>query len=139
MNFSSSLSSSSDIHIELLFVSNISQELFGSLCWSMYVAHYATTNGDTWASELGVLSQSKPRLVTSLFFVARMEGCRSWFPMFIAGFFNGSLIDSILGASIQASYYNIEKKYITKSTYRASAGFLGPRLLIGQSSNMSAI
>eukprot|EP01035_Chromulina_nebulosa_P054728 gene54728-74991_t len=40
VNFSSSLSSSSDVHIELLFVSNISKELFGSLCWSMYVAHY---------------------------------------------------------------------------------------------------
>jgi uncharacterized membrane protein len=153
VNFSSSLSSSSDVHIELLFVSNISKELFGSLCWSMYVAHYATANGDTWASELGVLSKSKPRLVTSLFFAEVPPGTNggmsllgtsasvmgggfiglvfwsmsffdySQFPMVIAGFcygFIGSLIDSILGATIQASYYNIEKKYITKSRYRAS-------------------
>lgn len=33
----------------------------------MYIAHYACAAGDTWASELGVLATSQPRLVTSLF------------------------------------------------------------------------
>ena len=31
----------------------------------LFIAHYACANGDTWASEIGVLSSSKPFLVTS--------------------------------------------------------------------------
>ena len=151
VSFSASLNASNNEHVNLPFVSDISKKLFGSLCWSMYIAHYATANGDTWASELGVLSTSKPRLVTSLFLkevppgtnggMSLLGTCASvlgggfigfifWsmslfdysqFPMVIAGFsygFIGSLIDSILGATIQASYYHTEKKCITKSKYR---------------------
>ena len=33
----------------------------------MYISHYACANGDTWASEVGILAKASPRLVTSLF------------------------------------------------------------------------
>jgi uncharacterized protein (TIGR00297 family) len=36
------------------------------LWWAAFVGAMATVNADTWATELGVLSKTKPRLVTSL-------------------------------------------------------------------------
>jgi uncharacterized protein (TIGR00297 family) len=38
----------------------------GPMLWILYVSHYACANADTWASEIGILSKAKPRLVTTL-------------------------------------------------------------------------
>ena len=124
-----------------------------SYIWCAYVAHYACANGDTWASELGILSKSKPRLITSFFlrevppgtnggmsilgtfasaaggsfiglsyyllgFVFRLEGPNheQW-PMIILGCIYGiigSIIDSLLGAICQATYYDKDLKCIVK-------------------------
>jgi uncharacterized membrane protein len=123
------------------------------LFWCAYVAHYACATGDTWASEVGVLAQSPPRLITSFFLrqvppgtnggmsmlgtTASISGgifigsvfyllsfvtidspsSRSQFPMVILGGLCGllgSLLDSLLGATVQASYFSKERKCIVK-------------------------
>jgi uncharacterized protein (TIGR00297 family) len=131
----------------------------------MIVAHFACANGDTWASEVGILSKSRPRLVTSLFFrevppgtnggmsfkgtwysllggmfigfvyfslsffyvssfssslskQSVLEIVSSQYPMILFGGFcglGGSLIDSLMGATLQATYYSKERKLIVKN------------------------
>lgn len=142
---------------------DLPRHFLGSQLQCMYVAHFATANGDTWASEVGMLSKSKPRLITSfclrevppgtnggmslLGTVASGAGGafiglvyylfsflypsissasnvpdRQWV-MIIFGFLcgiGGSLIDSFLGATLQASYYSDEKKMIVKNYNPAS-------------------
>ncbi|KAG0048790.1 Transmembrane protein 19 [Gryganskiella cystojenkinii] len=135
-----------------------------------YIGHYACCNGDTWASELGILNKSWPTLITTLKKVPPgtnggvsplglaaslggglligvmaaisvmvqqvFEGSFAWdngrwvgFDRYVnsldfrflsalviagagAGFF-GSLLDSLLGATIQKSNYSTKKKIIT--------------------------
>ncbi|KAF8976034.1 Transmembrane protein 19 [Entomortierella lignicola] len=136
-----------------------------------YIGHYACCNGDTWASELGILNKSWPTLITtfkkvppgtnggvspiglaasfagglligltaatSVFVQLALESPTSWqtyggrngveafissldYKFFLAvtlagagaGFF-GSLLDSILGATVQKSNYSTKKKIIT--------------------------
>ena len=132
----------------------VSKNQAAAYLWSMYIAHYSCATADTWASELGILSKERPRLITSLLLrdvphgtnggvsilgtLASMAGGAFigiifWilsfldsshprdnhvqYPMILVGMlcgFFGSLIDSILGATVQATYYSKDRKCIVK-------------------------
>ncbi|KAK3833386.1 MAG: integral membrane protein DUF92-domain-containing protein [Linnemannia elongata] len=110
-----------------------------------YIGHYACCNGDTWASELGILNKSWPTLITTFKKVppgtnggvsplglgaslggGLLIGITAAISIIMqlaflgalvlagagAGFF-GSLLDSVLGATIQKSNYSTKKKVIT--------------------------
>ncbi|KAI1317378.1 Transmembrane protein 19 [Mortierella claussenii] len=142
-----------------------------SLLLFSYIGHYACCNGDTWASELGILNKSWPTLITtfkkvppgtnggvsplglgasfagglligvtaavSVLVQLALEAPFAWqsnkgwtgLNVFLssldgrfllallasgagAGFF-GSLLDSLLGATVQKSNYSTKKKIIT--------------------------
>eukprot|EP00240_Pyramimonas_obovata_P003682 CAMPEP_0118935650 /NCGR_PEP_ID=MMETSP1169-20130426/15758_1 /TAXON_ID=36882 /ORGANISM="Pyramimonas obovata, Strain CCMP722" /LENGTH=362 /DNA_ID=CAMNT_0006878709 /DNA_START=298 /DNA_END=1386 /DNA_ORIENTATION=+ len=131
--------------------------LLATACMSAFVAYYACCCGDTWASELGVLSKTPPRLVTTFrvvpagtnggittlgtaasaagglfigasFFLSSIcapPGVREmvgsawlafpWWivPLGLAGGAIGSLIDSLLGATIQFSGYDTVRDKIS--------------------------
>jgi uncharacterized protein (TIGR00297 family) len=100
--------------------------------WWMYCAAFAAANADTWATEIGFLSKSPPRLLSSfeqvemgtsggitllgsasaLAGAGLIAGIAAIFRpemisvllIALAGFF-GSLIDSLLGATVQGIYY----------------------------------
>lgn len=144
---------------EVISLGNISidKQVLASYLHCMYIAHYATATGDTWASELGVLSKSQPRLITSLFLKAVPPGTNGGMSLSgtlasVAGgifigliyyvydlMFNysqrsqlsvilfsmicgliGSIVDSLLGATVQATYYSKTRKCIAKSLRKAS-------------------
>ncbi|RKO85514.1 integral membrane protein DUF92-domain-containing protein [Blyttiomyces helicus] len=124
-----------------------------------YVGHYACCNGDTWASEIGVLGKGRPRLVTTwrevpigtnggvspLGFAASLAGgtligliaalflpwdpscagSRPFVLLIAAGTLAGiigSLIDSLLGATLQRSTYNAATKKIAGDHRRMRSG-----------------
>ena len=101
--------------------------------WVGFAASLAAVNADTWATELGVLNPTQPRMITDLrkrvekgtsggvsffgtlasltgaFFVALPASLFTgdWSLLFVitlAGSF-GALSDSLIGATIQAMYY----------------------------------
>lgn len=101
--------------------------------WVGFAASLAAVNADTWATELGVLNPTSPRLITDL--RRRVEkgtsgGVSLWgtfasligasvialpaalftgqwllFPLVAFAGLAGSLFDSLLGATVQAMYY----------------------------------
>jgi uncharacterized protein (TIGR00297 family) len=101
--------------------------------WVGFAAALAAVNADTWATELGVLNPTPPRMITdvrkrvekgtsggvSLFGTlasllgaavialpaAWFTGNWSLFPLITFAGLAGSLFDSLLGATVQAMYY----------------------------------
>lgn len=118
------------------------------------IGHYCCCNGDTWSSEIGILSNEEPRLITTFkkvrkgtngaitvdgllaaaaagfviglayvivgFVSAECDSDVSWkqllvVPVATASGLLGSMIDSLLGATLQYSgYCTVRKKVVSK-------------------------
>ena len=167
--------------------------LLGDQLTLAYVAFFACCAGDTWASELGILSKSLPRLVTKPWkkvppgtnggvslvgLLASAAGgtvmglvhgifvpsgiatllpisssitysqfTREILVLTFVGFMGGlggSLLDSLLGATIQATYYDQETRRIAKkagpATIRVGGlGFLSNEMVNVVSTALSAL
>ena len=149
-----------------------------------YVCHYAACNADTWASELGVLSTVKPRLITapwrevptgtnggvtvagtaasaagglvigltvwlvglvmrtSWFLSPRLltEAPPQWPVVFVGGAAGllGSMIDSLLGATLQYSGWCSKKKLVVEEPSDTSTRISGLDVLSNHQVNFFA-
>jgi uncharacterized membrane protein len=112
-----------------------------TIIFAAFLAFFSCTNGDTWASELGILSRSLPRLVTApwktvpagtnggislLGLGASLAGGlfigipyvfmypHSWYVIVFTGACGlvGSLLDSLLGATLQYSGWDAVKSKV---------------------------
>lgn len=121
--------------------------LFPNEAWLMiYIGVMATVTADTWATELGTLSNTPPRLITSgkivdvgtsggisrlgtavSFAGGLLIGLSAGFFslsqigqfLFLGGFSGlaGSFFDSFLGATVQAVYYSKQKQKETEKKF----------------------
>ncbi|KAF3339786.1 transmembrane protein 19-like protein [Carex littledalei] len=129
--------------------SNVVTGLVGGI-----IGHYACCNGDTWSSELGILSNAQPRLITNFkpvkkgtnggvtlqglgaataagfvigiayvmvgLLTTKCDADVAWkqllvVPLASAAGLCGSLIDSLLGATLQFSgYCSLRKKVVSR-------------------------
>ena len=122
------------IHFLLLLISPSTANATQVWAWAAFAGSLAAANADTWATELGVLSKATPRLITSwnpietgtsggvslfgtlaAFSGALLLGILAfalspqpeWTVMVAVtlGGLAGSMVDSLLGATIQAIYW----------------------------------
>mmetsp|Transcript_20118 Transcript_20118/g.36171 ORF Transcript_20118/g.36171 Transcript_20118/m.36171 type:complete len:404 (-) Transcript_20118:87-1298(-) len=182
--------------------SSVTTAILGDQLTLAYVAFFACCAGDTWASELGVLSKSLPRLIikpwkkvppgtnggisvvglgasaaggmlmgllhgvfvpggiaslmlpfnnywpsSALSAIPPAQFGREVLVLTFVGFmggFGGSLLDSLLGATVQATYYDDETKKIAKrsgptTTKVGGWGFLSNEMVNVVSTAMSAL
>ena len=135
-----------------------------------YLISLAVVNSDTWATEIGVFSKSKPRMITTfkkvepgisgaisfygtigaflgsltliwsgIFFLSEFN-LSLFFLLVISGFI-GSLIDSFLGATMQAQYIcRICEKYTEKKIHCSvdAHHYSGYKLLTNDLVNLSS-
>lgn len=152
----------------------------GTALLCAYIGHYACCNGDTWASELGVLDPWTPILVTApwqevpkgtnggislvgtvasaaggLLIGATFVGLGQWtipgdvsaeapsqlgfLTLGAAAGFIGSMIDSFLGATMQASYYCDERKCIVPMDGPGIRRVSGHDVLTNEQVNMASV
>lgn len=153
--------------------------------WCAFVSHYACCTGDTWASELGVLSKSAPRLITSFwtrqvppgtnggmsvvgtlasaaggtciglcFWLLSMalsdandfNSARGQYAMVLVGFLGGlvgSAVDSLMGATLQATYFCTDKKKVvpahSRKEYPQAVLICGRDILSNEEVNMLSV
>lgn len=131
------------------------------------LGHYACCNGDTWASELGILDPREPWLVTTLrrvppgtnggvslygtlasiaaglvigatAYLCDPSESKGFAPLVVgtAAGFAGSVIDSLLGATLQFSGFDTEARVVVNSPGRGVRPITGRNFLDNHQVNL---